>query len=107
VPGYFAQAGMTDVVAVIAERTPVLSPPYASEQQQVLLGYVLDPETWIGSRAMRRRYFLAGGGIESEFEAAYGRRLREHDQVVDAIRAETFHLTGGFNLFLTSGRRPS
>jgi ubiquinone/menaquinone biosynthesis C-methylase UbiE len=105
IPGYFAQAGLQDISTVISQKTPTVYPPYASDEQQVLIAHALDPETWIGDPAETRRYFLAAGRTEDEFGAAWERRLAEQRRIAEAISNRTFHTTGGFVLYLTAARK--
>jgi SAM-dependent methyltransferase len=110
VPGLFAQAGLADVRAWLTDRVSLMVPPYRSEEQQVLVEQYAEeakrdrPYGW--TRAEARRYFLAGGGEHTEFDAAWERRLTEAQRDAEAMERRTFHTAGGHILYLVAGRLP-
>jgi ubiquinone/menaquinone biosynthesis C-methylase UbiE len=53
------------------------------------------------------RYFLAGGGLESEFEARWQRRLAEGRETGRELAADRLDTAGGGIHHLTCGRRPT
>jgi ubiquinone/menaquinone biosynthesis C-methylase UbiE len=107
-PGYLAGLGAVDVQSFACDKTHTLHPPYASEEQQVLRDYYLSgAEHMLWPRATAKRYFLAGGGTEPEFDTAWERRERECARDADAILQNRFHISGGWMLYLIAGRRPA
>ena len=109
VPGYFAAEGLEQVQTWLSDKVSMMVPPYETEEQQVLKQhFAVDAERgafgWAEAEA--RRYFLAGGGAESEFGAAWERRLAEARRDADAIERGEFHTAGGDILYLVAGRRP-
>jgi SAM-dependent methyltransferase len=109
-PGYFADEGLVDVEAFLSDKAAVMFPPYASEAQQALKAEYLQAArrgTWGWSREQAHRFFSAGGGADTTFDAAWQRRMTEARAVADAIEAGTFHSAGGTIHYLVAGRRPS
>ena len=107
-PGYLAELGATHIQTFACDKTHGLHPPYASSEQQALRDYYLEgPDTMLWPRDKARRFFLAGGGSEDDFEAGWNARLAECARDAAAIVAGTFHSVGGFALYLTAARRPA
>ena len=106
VPGYFAEAGLVDVEAYLSDKTTMMIPPYAGEEQQALKAQMLDEARgyWGWSREEAQRYYDAGGG--ADFDAAWERRMAEVHAAAAAVRAGTFHSAGATILYLVAGRRP-
>ncbi len=110
VPGYFAQHGVEEIQTFIADKPAALVPPYASAAQQALRDYVLREAEegtvgWIREDA--QRFFIAGGGSASDFDAAWDRRLRARRLDAQALRDSTFHTAGGTILYIVAGRKPA
>jgi ubiquinone/menaquinone biosynthesis C-methylase UbiE len=109
-PGYFAEARLEQIDASINDKPFPLIPPYASEDQQALKAAIIDDaaeQRWIWSREDARRYFIAGGGAEQEFDAVWQRRLDELSRTVRDLQAGTFHTAGGGIQYVIGGRRPA
>jgi SAM-dependent methyltransferase len=71
VPGLFAGRGLVDISVYLNDKTNALLPPYDSPEQRAIIEEGRDFEHrdfWIWSREDTRRFFLAGGGREAEFE---------------------------------------
>ena len=107
-PGYLAEAGAVGVESFVCDKTHSLHPPYASEEQAALRDYFLTgAEQRLWPRATARRYFLAGGGSEAEFDDSWRRREQECARDAAAIRENRFHFSGGWTLYVVAGRRPA
>jgi predicted O-methyltransferase YrrM len=108
VPGYLAQAGAVAIQTFISDKTHAVYPPYNSDRQQALCAFLAEgPGRTYWPREKSKRYFLAGGGTEDEFDRAWEREAADSRRVAAAVQAATFHTTGGFILYLTAGRRVS
>ena len=108
-PGYFVEEGLVDVEAFLSDKPAAMFPPYSSEEQQALKAYhreAVRRGTWGWTREEARRFFLAGGGEDAAFAAAWQRRMSEARAVADATDAGTYHSAGGTILYLVAGRRP-
>jgi SAM-dependent methyltransferase len=109
-PGLLAQAGLIDIQTLLNDRTSALVPPYHQPDQDVLKRVIIasaDSGRWIWSRADAKRYFLAGGGHATEFEARWRRRLEEARQTARELAAGRLQTAGGGIHYLISGRRPA
>jgi SAM-dependent methyltransferase len=110
-PGLLRAAGLQGVRAHTNDRCIDLAPPYEEPAMQVALAQEL---VWIaegvsiltGSRNDTRRLFLAGGGSEPAFEAAWEVMMRWQQLTAQAIAANHYHAGRGFVLYLVSGRKP-
>jgi len=84
-------------------------PPYASPAQPALRTAWLEDaasDRWVGWPASdAKRYYLAGGGIEDDFEPRWQRRLSEARDAACQLTANQLHTAGGGIQYLVSGRR--
>ena len=104
-PGYFAEAGLVDIEAFLSDKTTMMIPPYAGEEQQALKAQMLDESRgyWGWSREEAQRYYDAGGG--ADFDAAWDRRMAETRAAAAAVEAGTFHSAGATIMYVVAGRR--
>ena len=63
-----------------------------------------ESDWWVWSREEAKRYFLAGGGREDEFEPRW---LEESRETARELAANRLHTAGGGIHYLISGRRPT
>lgn len=110
VPGYFAAEGLKGVQAWLSDKVSMIVPPYEGEEQKILAQHYAEeaergPFGWTEAEA--RRYFAAGGGLESDFDAAWARRRAEARRDAGAIERGEFHTAGGDILYLVAGRKPA
>ncbi len=99
---------MTDVQTYTSDCASALFPPYSSPSQRAAVGDL--KEAWKSKRAAwdrqeSLRYFLAGGGTDSEFDKLWALLLRSLNETVDAIHNKTYHSAGGGIVYLVSGRK--
>jgi len=109
-PGYFAHAGLLNIQTFLNDKTFALTPPYSPPAQQALRAAMLedaDSDRWVGrSESDTKRYYLAGGGAEDEFQARWQRRLGEDREAARQLTANQLHTAGGGLQYVVSGRRP-
>jgi SAM-dependent methyltransferase len=107
-PGYFAQAGLLEIRVWLNDKAFPLLPPYQDEDQRALKNAIIgDSQSgrWIWSQEETRRYFVAGGGSESEFERRWQRRINETRRTAQGLDGKALHTAGGGIQYLISGRR--
>jgi SAM-dependent methyltransferase len=102
-PRYFADEGLEAIQIYLSDKAWLMMPPEALRG-----AYSEEAErgSWTSSREATRRFYLAGGGSEADFDVAWERRLSENRQVVAAIDAGSFSSAGGRVVYLVAGRRP-
>jgi SAM-dependent methyltransferase len=108
VPGYLAQEGAIEIRTWTSDKTSAMVPPYEGAEQQTLRDDYLNDagKGWAGwSRDEARRYFLAGGGDQPQFDAAWERRLQETLRDAEAVREGKFHSAGGYLMYVIAARR--
>lgn len=108
-PGLAAEAGLRDLRCWISDRAMTLVPPYATRDQQAVRDDVFEQHgngMFLWSREDTRRYFLAGGGGEEEFDRVWTLAGAAQATDVAALRAGTFHSAGGGVQYVVAGRRP-
>jgi hypothetical protein len=109
-PGLLARVGLIDIQCVLNDKTFALVRPYQDLDQDALKRVIVanaDSGQWIWSREDAKRYFLAGGGLEAEFEARWQRRLAKSREAGRELGADRLDTAGGGIHYLTSGRRPA
>ncbi len=109
-PGLFHQAGLTGVEVYQSDRPAPLVPPYESAAQRANVAQMAqwvqrDFHFWGPTET--RRYFLAGGGTEAEFERLWADARDAGLRVAEAVAAKTEHQAGGNLFYLVSGRKPA
>lgn len=109
-PGMLAEAGLIDIQCMLNDRTFALTAPYEPDDQRALRDVIIanaESNWWVWSREEAKRYFLAGGGHENEFEPRWERRLKESRETARELTASRLHTGGGGIHYLVSGRRPT
>jgi ubiquinone/menaquinone biosynthesis C-methylase UbiE len=107
-PGLLAEQGAGSIETFIADKAAVLVPPYHRPDQQALREYALKEaadNTWGWTRADARRYFIAGGGTEADFDRGWADRLREIHERAAAISNHSLHTAGGRLLYIVAARK--
>lgn len=108
VPGLFAEAGLRDIQAYVADKAALLVPPYEDDGQDVLRQAWLDNARegfWTTDRSEAERYFLAAGGDPTAFGALWDRRIEEERRGAAAIEENRLHTAGGVIHYVIGGRR--
>ncbi|MBW4507123.1 MAG: class I SAM-dependent methyltransferase [Scytonematopsis contorta HA4267-MV1] len=106
IPGYFAEAGLNNIQIFMSDKTFALFPPYNSKEQQVFKQQYLDwieDNFWIWDKQETKRFFLAGGGTEAEFELNWQQVMRENQLWKQGLLNNNYHTGGGTICYLISG----
>ena len=109
-PGLLGQAGLERVEARVNDRAFSLVPPYDSPLERAMLEELrsdVERGRWIWDREETRRYFLAGNGDVSEFDALYDAAVDLRRRELEAVEAKTFVRAGGSLFYLIWGFKPS
>lgn len=110
IPGYASEVGFTDIDVYLNDRASPLFPPYPGRAQEVLKEQVLawdERDFWYWGHDQTKRYFLAGGGTEEEFERLWRAGLAGSHEVAASLRAGREHQAGGAIGYVISGRKPA
>jgi hypothetical protein len=89
-PALFAAAGLRRAEVRLNDRVNPMVPPYESAAARALAEQAQDVANrgvWMWNRADARRYFIAGGGHEDEFEACWASVLAFQRREAGAIAA--------------------
>jgi len=107
-PGWFAEAGLEGVATYVGDKASPLVPPYVGPAQEALR----DEQVAFAERGLyawdlrdTRRFFLAGGGSEGDFDRLWSVAGRAAREVAEALRAGKEHTAGGAMQYLVSGRK--
>lgn len=109
-PRAFHDAGLDDIQVCLNDVAAFLIPPYASARQQADVREEIDfagRDFWIWSRDDTRRYFLAGGGTDAEFDVGWQAVMDEQRRRAQALREGTLTQAGGSLFYLVWGRKPA
>lgn len=108
VPGLFAASGLTDVAVYLNDKANAFLPPYSTPEQRAMLEERKDFEArdfWIWNRDDTRRYFLAGGGAENQFDALWASATGGADRFEKAVADRTYSHSGAALNYLVAGRK--
>lgn len=107
-PGYMAELGAQDLKVYMADRATPMLPPYELPHQQAERKQFRDwyaREFWVWEKSETKRYFMAGGGSETEFERLWQMAGRQMAAEIAATDAGTFHCANPHITYLVSGRK--
>jgi SAM-dependent methyltransferase len=110
VPGLFAERGLVDVRVYLNDKTNALIPPYDTPEQRAGLeeGFdTTDRDFWVWSRADTQRYFLAGGGHETEFDQLWSIAMGDSEKLKKALSDRTYSNSGAAIQYVVAGRKPA
>jgi ubiquinone/menaquinone biosynthesis C-methylase UbiE len=107
IPGLFAAAGVQEVDVYLADKVASIFPPYGPETRELLEDELRLVEGRMGPwpRDETRRYFLAGGGSESEFEDGWAARMEQNERIREEIQAGRFWSAGASVMYVVGGRK--
>jgi SAM-dependent methyltransferase len=109
-PALFGSAGLQDVEMRLNDRVNPMVPPYASDAARALADQARESAEralWIWKRETARRYFVAGGGREEEFEESWAAAIAFLRSVADAISAGRYTSAGSGTCYVIWGRKPT
>ena len=108
IPGLLHESGLKDIKCYLSDKCSMIIPPYDKKEAKALTEHILTSlkeEIWIWNKKDTKRYFLSGGGKESEFESFWKSCFKDHDKMIEALKNESFHSTCGTMMYLVSGRK--
>ncbi len=108
-PQMVADLGFVDIQVHINDRaSPAFTDyPTASHVEQYLKEKVknIQDRVWLWDGVEARRLYLAGGGLESEYQADYGAFMAQAERFVQSVSSGTYSDAGGGQHYLISARR--
>jgi ubiquinone/menaquinone biosynthesis C-methylase UbiE len=110
VPGLFAASGLIDVAVYLNDKTNAFLPPYGTAEQRAMVEERKDFEArdfWIWNRGDTLRYFLAGGGAASQFDALWNFVTSGAEKIEAAVSDRTYSHSGAAISYLVAGRKVS
>ena len=108
IPGLFVERGLTNVEVYVNDKATAVHPPYTKDSQRAFVEDARDRvarRLWNWSETEAKRYFVAGGGAESELAAHYARGMASREAIVRGIDESKFHGIIGGEFYLTAGTR--
>ena len=108
-PALFAEAGLREIEMRVNDRVNPLVPPYESDFARALVEESKDlseRERWMWDRTTTLRYFIAGGGLDGEFELGWQMILAFQRRVAAAIAEKRYAGAGSGTNYLIRGRKP-
>jgi hypothetical protein len=108
-PGLIAQAGMSQIRAWIADRPPLVVPPYSSADQQAFVRDFVeqfDRGWWGWSREDTLRYYLASGQNPAEFDGLWHIAREAMAQDAAAMKAGQFSAAWGGLQYVFAAVKP-
>jgi SAM-dependent methyltransferase len=108
VPGIFLALGLEEVEVYANDKATAVFPPYTTGEQRAFAEEAHDRvrrRIWIWGEAETRRFFLAGGGSESTFDAHFARALGSREKIVHGLDDGSYHGILGGPFYLVAGRK--
>jgi SAM-dependent methyltransferase len=108
VAGLFASQGLEQIEVYVNDKATAIFPPYETDEQRTFREEERDRVArhfWNWSEADTRRFFLAGGGPERDFEAHYARGLAARARIVEGMDDRSYHAIHGGGFYFVSGRK--
>lgn len=109
VPGYLAEVGAEHIRVFQSDKPQPFVPPYATRAEQANIAQMRD---WVGrgfvgwDRDEVLGYFLAGGGLEEEFDRHHEMQLQDLRDALEAIDRGVYHSAGGALTYLVAAQKP-
>jgi hypothetical protein len=97
-----------DIYVYLNDKAEILLPPYETSAQRAMLEERADfknRDFWIWNHEDTRRYFIAGGGRESEFEALWSVAISGNEKFDKAIADHTYAAAGAGISYLVAGKK--
>jgi ubiquinone/menaquinone biosynthesis C-methylase UbiE len=108
IPSLFAERDLVNICVYLNDKADTLFPPYDTPAQRATLEERADfkhRDFWIWSREDTRRFFLAGGGREDEFDALWLVAIGVNDKFEKAIAERTYAGAVAGICYLVAGRK--
>jgi SAM-dependent methyltransferase len=109
-PALFESVGLHAVEMRLNDRVNPILPPYTSSASRALAESAQDLASrglWMWDRETTRRYFIAGGGQEAEFEKLWTATLGFLRRVADAFSEGRYACASSGLCYLIWGRKPA
>lgn len=107
-PYAFSRQNLWGIQVFLSDKTSPMIPPYQSDEEQTLLKQIADwenQEILVWPRDETKRYYLAGGGVENEFEGIWKKLVNASKESTQAIKDKTLSSTNATVMYLISGRK--
>jgi len=105
-PGMISAAGFKNIRVFLNDKATPFIPPYDTKEEKVWLAQL---ETWkndevlIWPKAETKKYFIAGGGKESDFENIWKKCMESKRSTSDMFQQNKLSGAGGYINYLISG----
>lgn len=107
-PELLRDAGLVDVEVRLNDRATAILPPYDGAAARAFVEEATDTlarDVWMWTRARAERYFVAGGGASSDFEALWAALVVERRRVLRAVADGGYAGAGGGLFYIAWGRK--
>jgi len=107
-PYAFSKQGLDNIQVYLSDKTSLMIPPYQTDEQRILLKQIQDwenQEILVWPRDETKRYYLAGGGTENEFERIWKNLIKDAKESIQAIKDKKLSSTNATVMYLISGRK--
>lgn len=106
-PDLFQKVGLTDIQVWISDKALSCIPPYDTREQRVRVSQLIE---WLESGTggfnydQNYRYFRAGGGSKSDFNAYWANWLIHKDELLRDLKEQRFISAGGSLMYVVAGQ---
>lgn len=107
-PGYFSEINLQHIKVYNSDKAAALYPDYSLPEQKPLVDDFLsrvEEDFWWWDKADSQKYYIAGGGNETDFEKIWIESKKRSVEMAEAMKENRFHCGGGQIFYLVSGRK--
>lgn len=96
---------MTDIKVYLSDLADSFIPPYNTPREKLIISSnpLISKESWEEEGKHYKRYFLAGGGNQIEFDVLWAALVNKVELKINAWKQNEYCTAGGEVLYLISG----
>ncbi len=107
-PYAFSKQNLNNIQVFLSDKTSLMIPPYDTKEEKTLLKHINESENkeiivWPVDES--KRYYLAGGGTELEFEKIWTKLIKDAKESIEGFKNKTLSSTNATVMYLISGRK--
>jgi len=105
VPYSFYKTKLKNIKVYLSDMADYYVPPYKTAREKAIISELEIPskQSWENEKSISKKYFLAGGGIENEFDKLWQLIVEKFKNKVNGLNDHSYSTSGGELMYLISG----